>query len=194
MEPQKTGGLIKKLRQERGLTQAQLAGMLGVGDKAVSKWERGLGCPDVELFPAISKIFGVEIENLLAGDLCAGEMVGGNMKKLKFYVCESCGNVIVAEQEASVSCCGKKLSPATAQVPGDDEKLTVEQMDSEYYVTSEHEMTKEHYISFIALLTGDCVILKKLYPEWNVETRLPFIRHGTLLWYCTKHGFFSQQI
>lgn len=52
MDARNTGTLIRALREERGLTQRQLADALGVTDKAVSKWERGGGCPDVELFPA----------------------------------------------------------------------------------------------------------------------------------------------
>ena len=55
-------------------------------------------------------------------------------------------------------------------------------------------MRREHYISFVVFLTGDTLIVKKLYPEWELETTLPFFAHGTLLWYCTKHGLFSQQI
>ena len=47
MDNEKTGRLIRDLRTEKGLTQAQLAQLIHVSDKAVSKWERGLGCPDV---------------------------------------------------------------------------------------------------------------------------------------------------
>ncbi len=49
MDPIKTGELIRALRMELGMTQQQLAQRLHVGDKAVSKWERGAGCPDVSL-------------------------------------------------------------------------------------------------------------------------------------------------
>ena len=49
MDPIRTGALIRKLRNENGMTQRMLAGKLGVSEQAVSKWERGLGCPDVSL-------------------------------------------------------------------------------------------------------------------------------------------------
>ena len=55
-------------------------------------------------------------------------------------------------------------------------------------------MTKGHFLSFVAFLTGDTLVVKKQYPEWGLETRLPFAGHGTLLWYCTRHGLFSQRI
>lgn len=42
------------------------------------------------------------------------------------------------------------------------------------------------------LLTGDTVVTRKRYPEWNIETRLPYFRHGILVWYCNQHGLFYQ--
>ena len=49
MDNQKLGIFITELRKEKGLTQAQLAQKLNVTDKAVSKWERGVGFPDIKL-------------------------------------------------------------------------------------------------------------------------------------------------
>ena len=59
MDPIKTGELIRALRMELGMTQQQLAQRLHVGDKAVSKWERGAGCPDVSLLPSLAEALGV---------------------------------------------------------------------------------------------------------------------------------------
>ena len=61
-------------------------------------------------------------------------------------------------------------------------------------MTSGHEMGREHYISFIAFLSNDTLILKKLYPEWSLEARFPFYARGTLFWYCTRHGLKMQKI
>ena len=61
MNPEKVGNLILQLRKEKNLTQKQLSELLGISDKAVSKWERGLGCPDISLLNDISKIFNVNI-------------------------------------------------------------------------------------------------------------------------------------
>ena len=116
------------------------------------------------------------------------------MKKLKFYVCPCCGNLLTATGDAAVSCCGKKLSPLETQAPGEEHPLKVELIENEYFISSTHEMTKEHYIPFVAFLNGDTLLLRKLYPEWNLETRLPRLGHGQLIWYCTQHGLFAQRL
>lgn len=68
MDQQKMGKFISSLRKEKGLTQQELAEKLGVTDKAVSKWERGIGCPDISLLVPISEILGISINELLLGE------------------------------------------------------------------------------------------------------------------------------
>ena len=114
MDQEKTGALIRRLRMEKGLTQRELAGRLGVSDKAVSKWERGLGCPDVSLLTAISQELGVGLDSMLGGGLPERSFQGGNMKRIQFYVCPACGNVITATGEVSISCCGRRLEAMQA--------------------------------------------------------------------------------
>lgn len=65
----KIGNLIYTLRKEKQLTQLQLAERMNISDKTVSKWERGLGCPDISLLPDLSKILEVNLEELLSGKL-----------------------------------------------------------------------------------------------------------------------------
>ena len=194
MDNVKIGQLIYRLRKENRLTQLQLAEQLGVSDKAVSKWERGMGCPDVSLLTDLSNIFHVDLEKLLSGEMDENEILGGNMKKMNFYICPSCGNMITAMTDTNVSCCGKKLSPQQQIKAGEDEKLNVEMIDDNYFITSNHPMTREHYIAFTALLTGDSIMLRKQYPEWDLQVRIPAFAHGKLLWYCTKHGLFYQYV
>ena len=189
-----TAGAIKALREKKGLTQSQLAGIINVSDKAVSKWERGLGCPDVSLLARLSQVFAVDLEKLLAGELDPNSQAAGNLKNLHFYVCPTCGNLVTALVDTPVSCCGKKLTALTAQKAGPEEKLSVEIIENDYFISSDHEMSKDHYISFVAFLTGDTVLLRKQYPEWNLQTRLPVFAHGRLLWYCTRHGLFYQNV
>ena len=55
-------------------------------------------------------------------------------------------------------------------------------------------MERGHHIAFIALLTGDTAVVRRLYPEWGLETRLPYFAHGLLLWYCTEDGLFYQAV
>jgi DNA-binding XRE family transcriptional regulator len=91
----KIGELIRTLRKEQALTQSQLADRLNVSDKAISKWERGLGCPDISLIADLSSILGVDIGLLLKGDLPESEQNGGSMRNSKFYVCPACGNITI---------------------------------------------------------------------------------------------------
>jgi len=194
MDCGKPGQLIRRLRTERHMTQLQLAQQLHVSDKAVSKWERGVGCPDVSLLPLLSELLGVPLEVLLSGELDANDATGGNMKKLKFYYCPQCGNLITAAADTALSCCGKKLQPLIPQKAEPSQQLTVEEVETDYFISSDHEMTKEHYISFVALLTGDTLILKKQYPEWDLQVRIPRIGHGMLLWHCVRHGLMYQLV
>ena len=194
MDNEKIGKLIYGLRKERNMTQLQLAEILHISDKTVSKWERGQGCPDISLLVDLSCVLGVDMEKFLSGRLEANEERGGNMNKLNFYVCPECGNVITAMTEAGISCCGKKLQPLEAVKAHDEERLLVENIENDYYISSDHPMLKEHYISFVALLTGDTLTLKKQYPEWDLQVRIPGRTHGKLIWYCTEHGLFYQLV
>ena len=194
MDNKKIGQLIRELRKERHMTQAQLAEQLRVSDKTVSKWETGKGGPELSLLTEISKIFEIDLQNLLAGELNQNQLRSINLRKVKLYICPNCGNVVTATSEAAVSCCGRKLKEATPTKASQDEKLMVELVENDFFVTSQHEMTKEHYISFVALLTADAIIMRKQYPEWDLSVRIPRIAHGRLLWYCSRHGLFYQEI
>ena len=194
MDQKKTGEIIRDLRMAKKLTQAQLAETIGVSDKAVSKWERGCGAPDVSLLPQLCAALGVDTESLLRGDLAQKRKSSGNLKKMKFYVCPSCGNLLFSLEGAQISCCGKKLVPLEAEKAEAEDKLKVEVCDNEWFISSPHEMTREHYVSFAVFMTGDTVIVKKLYPEWNLEFRLPTQRHGVLYRYCTKDGLYYQYL
>ena len=86
MNAEKTGALLRRLRLEKQMTQRQLAQLLCISEQAVSKWERGVGMPDVSFLPRLAEIFSVSTEKLLSGSLETNEPEGGNMKRLKFYV------------------------------------------------------------------------------------------------------------
>ena len=62
---QTPGTRIAKARKERGLTQLELAEQMGVTDKAVSKWERDLSCPDVASLPKLAGILGLSVDELI---------------------------------------------------------------------------------------------------------------------------------
>lgn len=68
MDAKKTGKIISTKRKEKGLTQIQLAEILNVSNRAVSKWENGDGFPDISLLPVISSALGITIDELLTGN------------------------------------------------------------------------------------------------------------------------------
>lgn len=65
MEKQTLGAMIAALRKENGMTQLELAERMGVTDKAVSKWERDLSCPDVSTLPKLAELFGISVDELM---------------------------------------------------------------------------------------------------------------------------------
>ena len=188
-----TGSTIKTLRESKKLTQAQLAEMISVSDKAVSRWETGKGFPDVSLLEPLSKALGISVIELISGDRIINKNVSSNMQRSKFYVCPICGNVIHSTGEALISCCGITLPCLEAEETDNDHYMNVEYIEDESYITIKHEMTKQHYISFIAYVTSDKIEIKKLYPEGNAESRF-FIRgDGELYCYCNHHGLLKQK-
>ena len=142
---------------------------------------------------ALAEVLGVGLESLMAGELDAKEQTGGNMKRTKFFVCPDCGNLITATGEAVLSCCGRPLAALEPRKAEEAHQLVLEPVENELFVTSSHPMEKEHYLTFLALLRGDTLLLRRLYPEWELQARLPAV-HGRLLWYCTRHGLFYQDI
>lgn len=194
MDQVRTGKMIKQLRTEMHLTQKQLAERLCVSDKAVSKWERGNGCPDIALLSALADVFGTDMQVLLSGEINKNESEKGNMKKLKFYICKACGNIITASSEAAVTCCGARLTAEVPRKAAENEMLQVEETDGGLFLTAAHEMTKSHYISFVAYLNDSTVMLFKQYPEWNLQVTMPLFRSGRLVWYCTECGLLYQDL
>ena len=194
MDCAKTGALIRRLRLEQGMTQKALADKLNISPKTVSKWECGLGCPDVSLLSAVSAALGVQTEVLLSGGLGENSQVPGNMKKTKFYVCPTCGSITATTGNIRASCCGKALRPLEGKKAAPEEKLRLEQVEDEWFITSDHPMRKDCYVSFLAFVTGETVQIIKLYPEWDMQVRLPRKRHGTLYYYSTEHGLFYQYV
>ncbi len=189
-----TGTVIKKLREEKGMTQLQLAEATGVSDKAVSKWETAKGLPDITLIEPLAKALRVSVMELMSGDTVINKNTSSNMLRSKFYVCPVCGNIIHTTGDAVISCCGITLPPLEAEETDYDHKINIEKVEDEHFITINHSMTKTHFISFIAYLTSDRVQFVKFYPEGNAETRFQLRGRGYIYIYCNKHGLMKQKI
>ena len=195
MDCDKVGKLILRLRKEKNMTQKDLADKLNLSDRTISKWERGLGCPDVSLLNELSQILGVNIEKILVGELTPNDKAGGNMNKTKFFVCPSCGNVLFSTGEADISCCGRKLAALEiVKAENTHHAMVVEEIENDYFITIDHEMTKTHSISFVAFIGYDRVLIVKLYPEQNAEVRFPIMPGVKLLTFCNRHGLWERKV
>ena len=194
MDQYVTGEIIRKLREEKKMTQAELAEKLSVSDKTVSKWENGRGYPDITLIEPIAQALGISMIELLSGSNIVNENRNANMLRTKWDVCPVCGNVVNATGEAVISCCGITL-PAFDMVEADaDHPVSIERVEDEYYVTIDHEMTKTHYISFIAALSGQENHIVKLYPEGPAEARFKTRLVRKIIFYCNHHGLFEVRV
>ena len=188
-----TGTTIKNLREKRGLTQAELAERIGVSSKTVSKWETAKGLPDITLLQPIARELGISVIELMNGERIINRNVSANMLRTKFYVCPLCGNLLHSTGDSLVSCCGITLPALEAEEADEAHALTIEPVEDEHFITLDHPMTKDHYISFVAFVTSDRVELVKLYPEGNAQTRLHLRGFGMLYWYCNRHGLFKRR-
>ena len=189
-----TGAIIRELREKRGMTQADLAQRLFVSDKTVSKWENGKGYPDVSLLEPLAAVFGVSVAELLSGRAVSNVNRSANMLRSKFCVCPVCGNIIHSMGEAAISCCGVTLIPAQAEPADQTHPLLIECVEDEYFVSVRHEMTKEHYISFLAAVSGDRLQMVKLYPEGNAETRFPVRGVSRIYFLCNRDGLYYADV
>lgn len=188
MDCTKIGKLIANLRKEKGMTQKNLADALGVLNKTVSKWECGLGCPDLSYWSDLSAILGVDMAQVMEGEITSNKPDSGNIDKVHFYVCPDCGNILVSTGSASIFCCGRKLEYLTLSEKAEKLELSIEESDIDYYITFTHPMEKGHYLSFAAYVKSDRVLLNRLYPEQSPAFRIPISHGGKLYLYCINHG------
>ena len=186
-----TGAVIKELREKYHLTQAELAEKLNVSDKTVSKWETAKGYPDISLLESIAKVFCISVTELISGNTVRNVNVSANMMRSKFYVCPVCGNIIHSMGEAVIQCHGIILTSCQEEETDENHRISIEQIEDEYYIHVEHAMTKQHYISFIAGVSSDKIQMVKLYPEGNAEARIKINGVRKILFYCNRDGLFS---
>ena len=189
-----TGKIIKELREKQKLTQLEFANIISVSDKTISKWETGKGLPDISLIEPLAKALGVSVIELMNGEHIINQNKSCNMLKSKFSVCPICGNIIHTMGENINSCCGINLPILEAEEENKSHNINCEEIENEYYVSINHDMNKEHYISFIAYVTNDRCEIQKLYPEQNAEARFLRRGKGIVYVYCNKDGLIKKMI
>ena len=189
-----TSAAIRQLREKQKLTQAELAEKIGVSSKTISKWETAKGLPDISLLQPLAQALGISVIELMNGEHITNQNISANMRRTKFYVCPVCGNIIHSMGDSLVSCCGITLPALEAEEADPAHVLHIEVVEDEHFLTLEHPMTKQHYISFLAFVTTDRLQLIKLYPEGNAESRMQLRGLGTLYWYCNQHGLFKARL
>ena len=117
------------------------------------------------------------------------------MKKIQFYVCPDCGNILTAAAGGQLACCGRRLEPLEVRSADPDHAVTVQEVEEDWYVTFRHPMDKGHYIRFAACVTPDRLLLARLYPEQGSEFRIPQLRGGAKLYLCcSRHGLFQAEL
>jgi len=186
-----TGAVIKELREKKNMTQAEFAQRLCVSAKTISKWETAKGYPDISLLEPIASVLGVSVTELISGNTVSNGNVSANILRSKFYVCPVCGNIVHSMGESVIQCHGILLTPCQAEETDEKHMIFVERVEDEYYVRIEHEMTKQHYITFVATLSADKLQMIKLYPEGNAEARFKINGVKRILFYCNRDGLFT---
>lgn len=187
-----TGRIIKELREQKKLTQLELANTIQVSDKTISKWETGKGLPDITLIEPLAQALGVSIIELMKGEYITNKNISNNVCNSKIYICPICGNIVHSMGENIVSCCGITLPKLEAEIEDENHIINCELIEDEYYITINHEMSKQHYISFIAYVTQNRFDLFKLYPEQNAEARFFKRGRGIIYIYCNKDGLIKK--
>lgn len=209
MNLEKIGKLIASKRKEKGMTQKELGLKINVSDKTISKWELGLGLPDISSIESLASELDLNVNEILTGDVNINDNNMANMKKTKFYFCGKCGNIIASTNNVILNCCGQKLtqlkdeelkSYENSEKTVDNNEILiktdikVEYIEDDIFVSVDHPMTKSHFITFIAYVVGDKLMINKLYPEQNAFTRFKRSGHGIIYVLCNKHGLVSVKI
>ena len=143
------------------------------------------------LFQPLAETLQVSVSELFSGVQIVNQNRSGNLKKMGFYVCPICGNVLYSMGEGVFSCCGISLPKLQAEPVTDAHTLTIQQVEYDYVVSMKHPMKKTHFLSFFAYVTSDRISFIKCYPEQNPMVRFPMMGHGTIYSYCNRHGLFQ---
>lgn len=169
MNQQKTGQFLKELRGEKSITQAELAEILGVSNRSISRWENGVTMPDFDLLIELAKYYKVEV-----GEILDGERRGGNSSDEEFRE----AGMPEKEKGGNSSMDSKKME--------ETEELMLKVAD--YNNTEYNFFSKRICVMFVIAVIGmgiyaviDMADLTRIQPyEWISNCVLGFVT-GTLL-------------
>ena len=136
-------------------------------------------------------MFRVSVAELLSGKAVTNTNISANMRRSHFYICPVCGNILHSMGQAAVSCHGIALPPLETEEPDAAHAITLEAVEDEYFVSVRHEMSRTHYISFLAAVSDDRLQLIRLYPEGNAEARIQRRGVQTIYACCNRDGLFK---
>lgn len=186
MDAKGLGLLIAKLRKQNGLTQSQLAKKLNISDKAVSRWENGIGFPEVTLFPELARTLGVSVDHLMTGErkgiAVAGSIITDIIKTIEFFPKQGMLTKIGDIKKAVGGCAPNTaidLSKIDRNIPisvigkiGDDEygRFILSELSKQGVDCSQVRVSPNNYTSFcdvMSLPSGERTFFHK--PGTNAE-------------------------
>ena len=157
------GERIKELRLRDGRTQEALAGELGITAQAVSRWEKGICYPDMEMIPSIANYFGVSIDELFGYDHERSKRVDALAKKINVMISENNGI------DVSMDACITLAREALIEFPG-NEKLTLALASALY--TAGYVRYGEHHIDDADGYRVYDTKRHRKYSEWQEAVKL----------------------
>lgn len=116
------------------------------------------------------------------------------MADVNFYVCPVCGNILYGTGNVQLNCHGHNLEALVPKSPEGIMDFSIETVEDEYYVTVNHEMSKQDYISFMASVSADRVQVVKLFPEGMAEARFKKGLTRYIYFYSEKDGLFRVRV
>lgn len=154
----------------------------------------GTGLPDTGILDSIANALSISVSELFSGDIAVNKNLNSNLQNLCFYACPVCKNTVFSMGEGSFLCCGKRLERLCRREDDKSHGIRIEFAENEHYVSLEHEMSKEHYISMLCMVTNDRIQTVKLYPEQGACAVFGKFGHGMIYALCSNHGLFAKKI
>ncbi|MGM9624146.1 MAG: helix-turn-helix transcriptional regulator [Eubacteriales bacterium] len=144
--------IIFKLRKEHGWTQTRLAEILGIAPQSISKWECGIGYPDVTLFPVIAETFDVPI-GVLFGEITKEEEMTINLDNQRKFVFEPINSIVImVGNPCQIDVINGENDHSSIDIEGDAkfvEYLSVEKIDGKLHINVKNPTGSDtHWIPY----------------------------------------------